>query len=117
MARLSLNRQITIAMATLTIAVLASCAFRGLSGTVVTTKGDPLPGCTATLEIGTNGGLQKSKTTDSDGFFSFGTLASAGGCAVRFERPGYVTTKVQCPSDGTALCVSLQTTSEAAAVK
>jgi hypothetical protein len=73
---------------------------RPLEGTVVGTNGQPIPGFVVTLEVGTNGGLQKSRMTNEIGGFSFGSVSTFGGCAIRFEKTGYESRKVPCPSDG-----------------
>jgi hypothetical protein len=87
------------------IAVLAfflaiGCGIRRLEGTVVGANSQSIPGCTVTLVVGTNGGLRLTRTTDEAGKFSFGSVSTFGGCAIRFEKPGYESREVPCPSDG-----------------
>ncbi|GAG92473.1 unnamed protein product, partial [marine sediment metagenome] len=62
-----------------------------ISGTVVDTEGNPLPGCTVTLSgpklIGT-----KSYVTSDAGRFRFPALAPGRGYELRVELPGFKTT-------------------------
>ena len=87
---------------------LAACGVRPVEGTVVGERDDVIPNCSVTLEVGTNGGLQQTRTTDDMGKFSFGSLATAGGCAIRFEKPGYESKKLPCPVDSKPLRVVLR---------
>jgi hypothetical protein len=88
--------------------LLTACRMRALEGTVVGINGEPLSGSIVTLEIGTNGGLQQSRKTDDAGKFSFGSIATIGGCAIRAEKAGYDTKKIECATDGKPLRVQLQ---------
>ena len=91
------------------ILLAAGCGIRPLEGTVVARMdGKPLPDCAVTLKVGTNGGLQLTRTTDSAGAFSFGSISTVGGCAIRFEKPGYEISEVPCPSDGSPVKVDLK---------
>jgi hypothetical protein len=78
------------------------CGMRRLEGTVVGTNGQPIPDCTVMLEVGTNGGLRLSRTTDETGKYSFGSVSTFGGCAIRLEKPGYESRQVPCPSNGSS---------------
>jgi hypothetical protein len=87
------------------IAVLAfllaiGCGMRRLEGTVVGTNSQPILDCAVTMEVGTNGGLRLSRTTDETGKFSFGSVSTVGGCSIRLEKPGYESREFPCPSDG-----------------
>jgi hypothetical protein len=84
------------------------CGMRPLEGTIVGTNGRPIPDFAVTLEVGTNGGLQKSLKTSEVGSFSFGSVSTFGGCAIRLEKDGYETRKVPCPSDGSPLRVVMK---------
>ena len=94
------------------LAFLASgCGMRPLEGTVVGTNGEPITDFVVTLEVGTNGGLQKSRKTNESGRFSFGSVSTFGGCAIRFEKTGYESRKVSCPSDGSPIRAIMNETS------
>jgi hypothetical protein len=87
------------------IAVLAcllaiGCGMHRLEGTVVGINNKSVPDCIVTLEVGTNGGLRLTRTTDEAGKFSFGSVSTFGGCTIRLEKPGYESREVPCPSDG-----------------
>ncbi len=88
--------------------LMSGCGMRTLEGTVVGANDNPISECAVTLEVGTNGGLQQARTTGDSGKFSFGNVATMGGCAIRFEKPAYESQKVECPSDGKPLHVVLQ---------
>ncbi len=92
----------------------AACAMRPLTGTVVGSNGELLSACAVTLEVGTNGGLRQARTTNDAGNFSFGNVSTLGGCAIRFEKSGYETQNVECPSDGKPLRVVLRRTGNSA---
>jgi hypothetical protein len=74
-----------------------------IEGAVAGENDDPIPNCSVTLEVGTNGGLQQTRISDAMGKFSFGRLATAGGCQIRFEQPGYESKTLPCPDDGKPL--------------
>jgi hypothetical protein len=81
--------------------LLASgCGMRRLEGTVVGTNSQPIPDCAVTMEVGTNGGLRISRTTDETSKFSFGSVSTVGGCSIRLKKPGYESRVFPCPSDG-----------------
>jgi len=90
------------------VTATAACGMRPVGGTVVGSNSEPLSACAVTLEVGTNGGLQQTRTTDDAGNFSFGSLSTLGGCVIRFEKSGYVSEKVECPSDSKPLRVVLR---------
>lgn len=73
---------------------------RRLEGTVVGTNSQPIADCAVTLEVGTNGGMRLIRTTDESGRFSFGSVSTFGGGAIRLEKPDYETREFPCPSDG-----------------
>jgi len=87
-------------IAVLAFLLVIGCGMRRLEGTVVGTNSQPIPNCAVTLEAGTNGGLRLSRTTNETGKFSFGSVSTFGGCAIRLEKPGYESQEVPCPMDG-----------------
>ena len=64
------------------VILTTGCGMRRLEGTVAGTDSKPLPDCAVTLKVGTNGGLQLTRTTDKAGAFSFGSISTVGGCAI-----------------------------------
>jgi hypothetical protein len=90
----------TIGIAVLAFLFVIGCGMRRLEGTVVGVNSQPIPNCAVTLEAGTNGGLRLSRTTNETGKFSFGSVSTFGGCAIRLEKPGYESQEVRCPVDG-----------------
>jgi hypothetical protein len=90
-------------LAVVALLVASGCGMRPLEGTIVGTNGQPIPDFIVTLEVGTNGGLQKSRMTNAIGRFSFGSVSTIGGCAIRLEKVGYQSRKVPCPSDGSPI--------------
>jgi hypothetical protein len=90
------------------ILLTAGCGMRRLEGTITGTDSKPLADCAVTLKVGTNGGLQLTRITDSVGAFSFGSVSTVGGCAIRVEKPGYESNEVPCPSDGSPIRVELR---------
>jgi hypothetical protein len=90
------------------VTLAGACAMRPLEGTVVAPNGDSLQGCVVTLNVGTSGGLQRTNTTDSSGHFSFGSVATAGGCSLQFDAEGYERATLVCPEDGKPLTVTLR---------
>jgi Carboxypeptidase regulatory-like domain len=94
------RRSIATRLAVVVLLLAGGCGMRPLEGTIIGTNGQPIPGLIVTLEVGTNGGLQKSRVTNEIGGFSFGSISTFGGCTIRFEKAGYQSQNVPCPSDG-----------------
>lgn len=97
-----------VVIVALMVLLTTGCGMHRLEGTVVGMDSQPLPDCAATLKVGTNGGLQSTRTTDKTGKFSFGSISTVGGCTILLEKPGYESREVPCPPDGSPVRVELK---------
>jgi hypothetical protein len=91
-------KQRTAIAALLLISLNIACSMHTVEGIVVDEQGATIPSCMVVLEVGTNGGMQQARHTDEAGKFYFGQLATFGGCALRFEKEGFETRRLECPS-------------------
>jgi hypothetical protein len=88
---------------------------RYINGDVVDDAGRPVAGCDITIEVKGSSGeperaLRVSRTSDSEGKFSFGSISTVSqSCVIRAEKAGFASWTLPCPEAATThLHIKLQ---------